>query len=63
MTLEKAPEFAALFEATNPAELTRKITAIQTRHINLAKEKTKAITARVSRARPDEARKRLSRAY
>jgi hypothetical protein len=29
MTTAKAAEFAALFEATNPAELTRKITAIQ----------------------------------
>ncbi len=45
MTVEKAAEFAALFEAMNRAELTRKITAIQTRLINLAKDKTKAITA------------------
>ncbi len=63
MTLEKAAEFAALFEATNPAELTRKITAIQIRLITLAEEKTKAITASVSRAKIDEARDQISRAY
>jgi hypothetical protein len=53
MTTAKATEFAALFEATNPAELTRKITAIQIRLINLAEEKTKAISTSVSRAKID----------
>jgi len=50
LTVEKAAEFAALFEATNPAELIRKIITIQTRLIALAKDKTAAITASVSRA-------------
>jgi hypothetical protein len=63
MTAAKAVEFTALFEATNPAELTRKITAIQNRLINLAKEKTKAITASISRAKIDEARDQISQAY
>jgi hypothetical protein len=62
LTAEKAAEFATLFEATNPAELTRKITAIQTRLIALAKDKTEAVTANLSRAKPDEARDQLSRA-
>jgi hypothetical protein len=51
MTAEKAAEFAALFQAADPAEMTRKITAIQTRLVALAKDKTKAITASVSRAK------------
>ena len=59
---EKAAELAALFETTNPAELTRKITAIQTRLIALAKDKTNAVTANGSRAKPAEARDQLSRA-
>lgn len=63
MTATKAAEFAALFEATNPAELTRQITAIQNRLINLAKDKTNALTASVSRAKIDEARTHVSRAY
>jgi hypothetical protein len=62
LTPEKAAELAALFEITDPAELTRKITAIQTRLIALAKDKTEAVTANVSRAKPDEARDQLSRA-
>jgi hypothetical protein len=62
LTAGKAAELAALFEATNPAELTRQITAIQTRLIALAKDKTEAITANLSRAKPDEARDQLSRA-
>jgi len=62
LTPEKAAELASLFEITNPAELTRKITAIQTRLIALAKDKTEAVTANVSRAKPDEARNQLSRA-
>ncbi|HZJ39506.1 MAG TPA: hypothetical protein VFD20_00965 [Demequina sp.] len=57
-----AVELAALFETTNPAELTRKITAIQTCLIALAKDKTNAVTANGSRAKPAEARNQLSRA-
>ena len=53
---------AALFETANPAELTRKIKAIQTRLIALAKDKTNAVTANGSRAKPAEARNQLSRA-
>ena len=62
LTAEKTAEFAALFEDTNPADLTRKITAIQTRLITLAKDKTEAITVSVTRAKPDEARTNISRA-
>jgi hypothetical protein len=42
--------------------LTRQITTIQTRLIALAKDKTDAVTADVSRAKPDEARTHISRA-
>lgn len=62
LTPVKATELASVFEATNPAELTRQITTIQTRLIALAKDKTTAITAAVSRAKTDEARNQLSRA-
>lgn len=62
LTPAKAAELAALFEATNPAELTRKITAIQTRLIELAAAKTDALTATISRAKQDEAREPISRA-
>jgi len=62
LTVEKAAKFAALFEATNPAELTRKITTIQTRLISLAKDKTSAVTASITRAKPDEAPGKFSRA-
>ena len=62
LTPQKAAELATLFEATNPAELTRQITAIQTRLIALAKDKTEAVTASLSRANTDEARDQLSRA-
>ena len=62
LTAKKAAELATVFEATNPAELTRQITAIQTRLIALATDKTTAITANVSRAKPDGARDQLSRA-
>jgi hypothetical protein len=50
LTAAKTQELATLFEETNPALLTRKITATQTRLINLAKNKTSAVTANVSRA-------------
>ena len=62
MTVGKAAEFQALFNDTNPAELTRQITAIQTRLIALAKDKTNALTASVSRAKIDEAPKQITRA-
>jgi len=57
-----AVELAALFETTNPAELTRKITAMQTCRIALAKDNTNAVAANGSRATPAEARDQLSRA-
>ena len=62
LTAKKAAKLATVFEATNPAELTRQITAIQTRLIALATDKTTAITAGVSRAKTDEASDQLSRA-
>lgn len=62
LSADKAAEFDALFEATNPAELTRGITAIQTRLIHLAAAKTTAHSHTVSRAKPREAREPISRA-
>ena len=62
LTAGRAAELAQQFDDTNPGELTRQITVIQTRLIALAKDKTEAITAGVSRAKPDEARDQLSRA-
>lgn len=62
LTAERAVALAEQFDNVNPAELTRQITVIQTRLIALAKDKTQAITAAVSRAKPDEARDQLSRA-
>ena len=62
VTADSAGEFQALFNDTNPAELTRQITAIQTRLITLAKDKTEALTASVSRAKIGEAPKQISRA-
>jgi hypothetical protein len=62
LTPERVTELAQLFDETNPAELTRQITTIQTRLIALAKDKTDAVTADVSRAKPDEARTHISRA-
>lgn len=62
LTDEKIHELHAQFEAINPAELTRRITAIQTRLIHLAAAKTTAHTASVTRAKPDEAREHISRA-
>lgn len=55
-------ELAAQFEATNPAELTRRIVDIQTRLIHLAAAKTDALNQTISRANPDEARENHSRA-
>ena len=57
-----AKELAKLFEATNPAELTRKITRIQQELIRLAADKNKALISDLSRAKIDEARTEISRA-
>lgn len=62
VTTDSVAEFQVLFNDTNPAELTRQITAIQTRLIALAKDKTNALTASVSRAKISEAPKQISRA-
>jgi hypothetical protein len=62
LTAAKTQELATLFEETNPALLTRKITATQTRLIILAAAKTDTITNSVSRAKIGEARDHLSRA-
>lgn len=58
----KQAELEAIFDATNPAELTRRIVDIQTRLIYLAAAKTDVLGQAVSRAKPDEARENLSRA-
>ena len=62
LTAKKTAELATVFEATNPAEPTRRITTIQTQLIALAKDKTEAVTAGLTRARAAEARNQLSRA-
>ena len=62
LTDEKFHELHTQFEAINPADLTRGITAIQTRLIHLAAAKTAAHTATVSRAKTREAREPVSRA-
>lgn len=62
LSKQKRTELAALFEDTNPAELTRRITDIQTRLINLAAAKTDVLTHEISRAKSDEASSHLSRA-
>lgn len=59
---EKRTELETLFQDTNPAELTRRITDIQTRLIRLAAAKTDVLTHEISRAESDEARNQLSRA-
>lgn len=58
----RARELAQQFDDINPAELTRQITVIQTHLIALAKDKTEAITASISRAKIREAPNQLSRA-
>ena len=55
-------QLAELFEATNPAELTRKITRIQQELIRLAADKNKALISDLSRAKIGEARTVISRA-
>lgn len=62
LTTTQTRELAALFAETNPADLTRRINAIQNRLIQLAANKTTALTAGISRAKPREAREHLSRA-
>ena len=62
LTETKAAELADLMEATNPADLTRGITTIQTQLIALAAAKTRALEASATRAEIDEARTTLSRA-
>ena len=62
MAPDRAVELARVFDETNPGDLTRQITAIQTRLIVLAKDKTKTITASVSRAKIDEAPEQISQA-
>lgn len=62
LTEAKATELAELMEATNPADLTRGITAIQTQLIALAAAKTRALEASPTRAEIAEARTTLSRA-
>ncbi|MCU1561808.1 MAG: Integrase family protein [Arthrobacter sp.] len=62
LTPGKADELAALFSATNPADLTRGITDIQLRLISLAAEKTQALRLPATRAKIREARTSVSRA-
>jgi hypothetical protein len=51
LTVDRATELTALFRTTNPADLTRHITAIQNPLIALAKDKTDALTASVTRTK------------
>lgn len=60
LTEAKAAELAELMEATNPADLTCGITAIQTQLIALAAAKTRALEASATRAQIAEARTTLS---
>jgi IS30 family transposase len=62
LTEAKAAELANLMDITNPADLTRGITAIQTQLIALAAAKTRALEATSTRAQIGEARTTLSRA-
>ena len=62
MVPSRAAELAEVFEETNPAELTRQITTIQSRLISLARDKTEAVTVAVSRAKIGEASEPISRA-
>lgn len=62
LTEAKAAELAELMDKTNPADLTRGITAIQTQLIALAAAKTRALETASTRAQIDEARTTLSRA-
>jgi hypothetical protein len=62
LTGAKTAELAELMEITNPADLTRGITTIQTQLIALAAAKTRALEASSTRAQTNEASKTLSRA-
>ena len=62
LTEAKAAELADLMAMTNPADLTRGITTIQTQLIALAAAKTRALEASSTRAQIAEARTTLSRA-
>src|SRR5680860_112560 len=62
LTEAKAAELAQLMEITNPADLTRGITTIQTQLIALAAAKTRALEASSTRAQIAEASTTLSRA-
>lgn len=62
LTEQTRAELQTLFDATNPADLTRRIVDIQTRLIHLAAAKTDTLSHQTSRAKPDEARTRISRA-
>jgi hypothetical protein len=62
LTDAKKAELAELMEITNPADLTRGITTIQTQLITLAAAKTRALEASSTRAEIAEARTTLSRA-
>lgn len=62
LTETKAAELAQLMKATNPADLTRGITKIQTQLIALAAAKTRALEASSTRAQIAEASTTLSRA-
>jgi hypothetical protein len=62
LTPGKAAELAALFNATNPADLTRGITDIQLQLISLAADKTQAMRPSPTRAKIREARTPVSRA-
>ena len=62
LTKAKAVELAELMETTNPADLTRGITAIQTQLIAHGAAKTRALEASSTRAEIVEARTTLARA-
>ena len=62
LTETKAAELVQLMEATNPADLTRGITTIQTQLIALAAAKTRALEGSATRAQIPEAPTTLSRA-
>ena len=56
-------QLAEVFEATNPAELTNQITRIQQELTRLAADKNTALFSDLSRAKIDEARTVILRAY
>ncbi|WP_051479069.1 DDE-type integrase/transposase/recombinase, partial [Arthrobacter sp. H5] len=62
LSQDKATELAQLIDTTNPADLTRGITAIQNQLIKLAAEKTRALEASSTRAQIAEASTILTRA-